>query len=93
MTNYAQKVSNLAITTTLGFTDRVVVIANASSTANVMTMTLQNFANSMKTLVVSNTAPANSSSAGISGQLAFDSSHLYVCIASNTWVRASLSTF
>lgn len=38
-------------------------------------------------------APATASSTGVAGQLAFDSTHIYVCVATNTWVRALLVTF
>jgi hypothetical protein len=38
-------------------------------------------------------APATSSSAGIAGQVAYDSTHWYVCISTNTWVRTTLATF
>jgi hypothetical protein len=38
-------------------------------------------------------APATSSSAGVAGQIAFDATHIYVCVAPNTWVRATLATF
>ena len=38
-------------------------------------------------------APATASSTGTTGQIAFDSTHFYVCIGSNTWVRGSLATF
>jgi hypothetical protein len=37
-------------------------------------------------------APATSSSTGIKGQMAVDASYLYVCIATNTWVRAAIAT-
>ncbi len=35
-------------------------------------------------------APASSSSAGTAGQIAFDSSYLYVCVAANTWRRTPI---
>ncbi len=38
-------------------------------------------------------APATSSSSGISGQTAFDSSYFYVCISPNTWKRIVLSSW
>lgn len=38
-------------------------------------------------------APANSTSTGTKGQIAFDSNYVYVCVATNTWKRASLSTW
>lgn len=37
--------------------------------------------------------PITSTSAGAPGQLAYDSTHLYLCIANKTWVRASFSSW
>jgi hypothetical protein len=37
--------------------------------------------------------PVTSASAGTSGQIAFDATHLYFCVATDTWKRALLSTF
>ena len=37
--------------------------------------------------------PATSTSAGTPGQIAFDSTHFYFCVATDTWKRALLSTF
>lgn len=41
----------------------------------------------------SSSAPSTASSTGTAGTIAYDSTHIYVCIATNTWVRASLATF
>jgi hypothetical protein len=38
-------------------------------------------------------APSTATSTGIKGQIAYDATHFYVCIATNTWVRASLATW
>ena len=38
-------------------------------------------------------APASAASTGTAGQLAYDSSWLYVCVSSNTWVRTALATW
>lgn len=38
-------------------------------------------------------APISASAAGTAGQIAYDSTHIYVCVATNTWVRATLATF
>lgn len=35
--------------------------------------------------------PATSTSSGTAAQIAYDSSYFYVCIATNTWVRAALN--
>lgn len=43
--------------------------------------------------LVSSSPPATSASAGQPGQIAFDSGNIYICIASNTWKRATLSSF
>lgn len=42
---------------------------------------------------VSSSAPGTSSSTGQAGQIAFDSGYIYVCIATDTWKRAALTTF
>lgn len=40
-----------------------------------------------------NTAPASASATGITGEIRVTSTHIYVCTATNTWVRAALSTW
>lgn len=35
--------------------------------------------------------PASTSGAGTSGQIAYDGTYLYLCVATNTWLRASLN--
>jgi hypothetical protein len=37
--------------------------------------------------------PSTSTSTGIPGQMAFDSGNIYVCVATNTWRKSTLSTF
>ena len=37
------------------------------------------------------TVPSSSSAAGVAGQIAYNSSYIYLCIATNTWIRASAS--
>ena len=44
-------------------------------------------------LLANTTAPSSVSSTGVQGEVAFDSSHIYVCIANNTWRRANLTTW
>ena len=41
--------------------------------------------------IASGNAPATSTSAGVAGQLAWDSSYFYVCVATNTWKRVALN--
>ena len=37
--------------------------------------------------------PATATSTGVVGQVAFDSTWFYVCVSTNTWRRAALSTW
>jgi hypothetical protein len=39
------------------------------------------------------TAPASATGPGTPGQIAYDSDHIYVCVATDTWKRAPLSTW
>jgi hypothetical protein len=36
-------------------------------------------------------APASATAQGKPGQIAYDATHFYVCVAANTWVRATLA--
>lgn len=38
-------------------------------------------------------APSTATSTGVKGQIAYDATHFYVCIATNSWVRATLATW
>lgn len=37
--------------------------------------------------------PANATSSGKAGQIAYDSNYVYICVADNTWKRAALETW
>ena len=37
--------------------------------------------------------PATAGASGTAGQLSWDNNYLYVCIATNTWKRANISTW
>lgn len=37
--------------------------------------------------------PASATAIGTPNQIAFDNSYFYICVATNTWVRASLATW
>lgn len=37
--------------------------------------------------------PANAAATGTAGTWSYDSTHIYVCVATNTWVRATLATW
>lgn len=38
-------------------------------------------------------APASASAAGVTGSIAYDATHIYVAVNTNTWVRATLATW
>lgn len=38
-------------------------------------------------------APTSPTDAGVSGQIAFDNSYIYVCVLAGTWKRAQLNTW
>lgn len=44
-------------------------------------------------VIMTSTAPANSTANGTVGQVAFDTDYVYYCVANNTWKRAALSTW
>ena len=37
--------------------------------------------------------PSSATSKGISGQVAYNATHLYICVAENTWRRVALATW
>ncbi len=43
--------------------------------------------------VASGTAPASSSDTGTQGEIRWTDSYIYICVATNTWKRAALSTW
>lgn len=43
--------------------------------------------------ILTSTVPATASSAGVPGEMRSDGSHLYICTATNTWVRVAVATF
>lgn len=46
-----------------------------------------------QTTIVVADPPATSSSPGVPGTIAWDAGYLYVCIATDTWVRAALESW
>lgn len=43
--------------------------------------------------VIASNPPASANAAGIQGEVTYDSSYVYVCVAPNTWKRSPLSTW
>lgn len=56
--------------------------------------TFSTLATTGDTLTIQTTkTPATATDTGTTGQIAWDSSYIYVCIATNTWVRSALTTW
>jgi len=81
------KVSALPVSNTLSANDRVVILTNTSSSANLKTISATNFANGF---LVKKTTPVSNTANGTAGQIAYDNTYFYVCVANNKWGRASL---
>jgi len=88
MTDNSLKVSQLPTAANVAPTDRVVILYNATGVPSVRTV---NLATLSANLVISNHVPANSTSNGVAGTIAYDYTHIYVCIANNSWARATLN--
>lgn len=84
---------------TQGFRDNFRNIKNNLNTASAEITALQaNVALTPKiTYITGNvgnvSVPATSVSTGTQGQIAWTNQYLYVCIATNTWVRANVSSW
>jgi len=90
MADNSKKVSELPTAANVASTDRVLVLRDPTGNASVRTVNASVlFAN----IVLSNSAPANSTANGIAGTIRYDSTYVYICTATNTWKRASLSTW
>jgi len=57
----------------------------------VKTITTSNFANSVAAKLISNSVPASNTSNGVAGQIAYDNTAVYVCVANNKWGKATLT--
>lgn len=44
-------------------------------------------------ITVPTATPASASAAGVAGQIVWDASYIYVCIAANTWKRVAIATW
>jgi hypothetical protein len=75
---------------TQGFRDNFSSIKNNFSVAQSEISSLQ--ANSAVSLTTT-TVPATHSDLGTPGQVAFNENYIYICVDTNTWVRASLSSW
>lgn len=90
MADNSKKVSQLPIAANVASSDRILVLRDPSGSPTVRTVNVSIFA---ANLALSNSVPANSSANGVTGTIRYDSSYIYICVANNTWKRATLSTW
>lgn len=76
---------------TQGFRDNFASIKNNLDIASAEITSLQAKA-AVSPSIIDN-PPGSPTSAGVPGQIAYDANYLYVCIYTNTWVRASLASW
>jgi hypothetical protein len=69
------------------------VIGTHALDVNGTARVVSNLTSSQYRLSALNTAPATASSTGTLGEIRIDASYIYVCTATNTWVRSALTTW
>lgn len=103
----AKKVTELTALTNAAATDLLYVIHSPSANAQSQKITVANFFGNVSTnavfnanvsfngrVALSNTAaPTTAGAAGTKGEIRYDDSYVYICIATNTWKRAAISTW
>lgn len=65
----------------LKFLQRYIKGAKADTTLN--TLTVNSWGD----------VPASATAEGTAGQMAYDSTHIYICVADDTWTRATIATW
>lgn len=91
--NVADANTTLTVTqTNASSTGNILNLAN--NTGNVVTISRLGVVNSIQyKLSALNTAPASSTATGTLGEIRITADSIYVCIATNTWVKTALITF
>lgn len=90
MADNSKKVSELPTANNVASTDRILVLRDPSGNPSVRTVP---FSDVSANLIISNAVPANSSATGLAGTIRYDANNVYICVANNTWKRASLTSW
>ena len=90
MANTAKKTSELTVAANVATTDRFLIVRDPSGTPSTRTVTLSTVG---ANLILSNSAPANSTANGLAGEVKYDPSYLYICVSNNTWKRITLESY
>jgi len=80
---FIQVNSNFANITTIGIAVANIKVANE---IDAITATI-----SGNLIANSSYVPSSNTSVGSTGQIAWDSGHIYICVATNTWRRANVA--
>ena len=93
--SYLGPVSNTANLNLGSTTGAVRTWAGQGTAANIVTTVSETgfTVNKGAFVVAANSAPAANNSTGVAGTIAWDSDYIYVCVATDTWKRANLSTW
>lgn len=82
--------AQMALGSPVAISSYIANIGDNTSWLERLTATLKTF----KVPVVLKTGtPASSGAAGVTGQIAWDSSYIYICTATNTWKRVAITTW
>ena len=96
MADRAKKISELTVITAATGDDLLIVVDDPSGNATTKSITVSNMLSNsanVKATSIKTTTIATSNTTGVAGQILYDSSYIYVCVATNTWKRASLGTW
>lgn len=85
----SKKVTELTAITTVANSDLMYVVHDPAGVPASNKITVQDL---FKRVVSIGAAPANNASSGTQGQMVANGSFLYVCVASNTWIRVAATT-
>lgn len=73
--------------------DKFTVAAASGDTAVAGTLDITGQATFTVAPIVPIATPASADAAGVAGQIKFDNGHIYICVATNTWLRAAAATW
>lgn len=85
----SKKITELPEITSVANADVLYVVHDPAGVPVSNKITVQNL---FKKTVSVAAAPANNSSTGIQGQMVANGSYLYVCVATNSWIRIAANT-
>lgn len=90
MADNSKKISELPTAANAASTDRILILREPSGNASVRTITVSAFS---ANILISNSAPATSTSNGIAGAIRYSAGYIYICTSNNTWLRSPLNTW